>query len=63
MFIRSFERVWEVSSPIEESNFWRQRAVAINSAAARASYCLCIPKIGKYNVRPFSVQDFHAVRA
>ena len=31
MYIRSFERVWEVSSPIEESNFWRQRAAAINS--------------------------------
>jgi transcriptional regulator with XRE-family HTH domain len=33
MYIRSFERVWEVSSPIEESNFWRQRAAAINSAS------------------------------
>lgn len=32
MYIRSFERVWEVASPIEESNFWRQRAAAINSA-------------------------------
>lgn len=35
MYMRSFERVWEVSSPIEESNFWRQRAAAINSASAR----------------------------
>jgi hypothetical protein len=33
-YIRSFERVWEVSSPIEESNFWRKRAAAINSATA-----------------------------
>jgi phosphatidylserine/phosphatidylglycerophosphate/cardiolipin synthase-like enzyme len=37
MYARSFERVWEVSSPIEESNFWRQRAAAINSAVARAN--------------------------
>jgi len=36
MYIRSFERVWEVSSPIEESNFWRQRAAAINSPNAHA---------------------------
>jgi hypothetical protein len=35
MYVRSFERVWEVSSPIEESNFWRQRAASINSAGAR----------------------------
>jgi phosphatidylserine/phosphatidylglycerophosphate/cardiolipin synthase-like enzyme len=32
MYVRSFERVWEISSPIEESNFWRQRASAINSS-------------------------------
>jgi transcriptional regulator with XRE-family HTH domain len=32
MYIRSFERVWEVSSPVEESNFWRQRSAAIDSA-------------------------------
>ena len=36
MYVRSFERVWEVSSPIEESNFWRQRAAAISSAVAKA---------------------------
>jgi len=33
MYRKSFERVWEVSFPIEESNFWRQRQAAINSAA------------------------------
>jgi len=32
MYAKSFERVWEVSSPIEESNFWRQRELAITSA-------------------------------
>lgn len=31
MYARSFERVWEVGYPIEESNFWRQRTAAINS--------------------------------
>jgi len=31
-YVKSFERVWEVSFPIEESNFWRQREAAINSA-------------------------------
>jgi hypothetical protein len=36
MYISSFERVWEVSSPVEESNFWRQRAAAISSAIARS---------------------------
>jgi transcriptional regulator with XRE-family HTH domain len=40
MFISSFERVWEVSSPVEESNFWRQRAAAISSAIAKASHLL-----------------------
>jgi transcriptional regulator with XRE-family HTH domain len=35
MYIRSFERVWDVSSPIQESNFWRQRAAAINATSAR----------------------------
>lgn len=33
MYVRSFERVWEVSAPIEESNFWRQRTSAINSTS------------------------------
>jgi hypothetical protein len=37
MYIRSFERVWDVSSPIEDSNLWRQRAAAINSAARQAA--------------------------
>jgi phosphatidylserine/phosphatidylglycerophosphate/cardiolipin synthase-like enzyme len=36
MYIRSFERVWEVSAPIGESNFWRQRAAAISAAVAKA---------------------------
>jgi len=29
-YIRSFERVWEIGSPIEQSHFWRQRETAIN---------------------------------
>jgi transcriptional regulator with XRE-family HTH domain len=33
MYIRSFESVWEISSPIEQSHFWRQREAAINSAS------------------------------
>lgn len=33
MYIRSFERVWEIASPIEESPFWRQHTSAISSAA------------------------------
>ena len=38
MYVKSFERVWEVSSPIEESGFWKQRTAAINTAgAARVS--------------------------
>jgi hypothetical protein len=32
----SFECVWEVSAPIGESNFWRQRAAAISAAVAKA---------------------------
>ena len=31
MYVKSFERVWEVSFPIQESNFWRQREAAINA--------------------------------
>jgi transcriptional regulator with XRE-family HTH domain len=31
MYARSFERVWEISAPIENSNFWRQRDAAIRS--------------------------------
>jgi hypothetical protein len=34
MYIKSFERVWEISSPVEESDFWRQRAAAVSSASA-----------------------------
>jgi hypothetical protein len=34
MYIRSFERVWEISSPVEESNFWQRRAAAMSSAGA-----------------------------
>ncbi len=34
MYIKSFERVWEISSPVEESNFWRQRAAAMSPASA-----------------------------
>lgn len=33
MYMRSFERVWEISYPIEDSNFWKQRASAISPAA------------------------------
>lgn len=36
MYVKSFERVWEVSFPVEESNFWRQREAAINSAGRPA---------------------------
>ena len=32
MYIQSFERVWEISAPVEESGFWQQRTAAINSA-------------------------------
>jgi transcriptional regulator with XRE-family HTH domain len=32
MYLNSYKRVWEVSSPVEESRFWKQRAAAINSA-------------------------------
>lgn len=37
MYARSFERVWDVSFPIEESDFWRQRTAAIGSAAHATS--------------------------
>ena len=36
MYVRSFDRVWEISSQIEESNFWRQRSAAINAVAHAA---------------------------
>jgi len=32
MFMQSFERVWGIAAPVEESRFWRQRTAAINSA-------------------------------
>lgn len=32
MYLRSLGRVWEMSSPIQESNFWRQRATALGAA-------------------------------
>ncbi len=35
MYARSFSRVWEVSAPVEESNFWHQRAMAIHAACPR----------------------------
>ncbi|WP_371780285.1 helix-turn-helix domain-containing protein [Streptosporangium subroseum] len=35
-YIRSFERVWNVSQPVEESNFWKQR-VALLSGDVRDS--------------------------
>ena len=31
MYIQSFERVWEISTPIEDSGFWQQRTAAISS--------------------------------
>jgi hypothetical protein len=37
MYLHSFGRVWEVSSSIEQSNFWRQRSAAIKAAVAKAS--------------------------
>jgi transcriptional regulator with XRE-family HTH domain len=37
MYIRSFERVWEISSPIQESNFWRQRSAAINAKSTHTA--------------------------
>jgi transcriptional regulator with XRE-family HTH domain len=37
MYVRSFERVWDVSFPVEESNFWRQRTAAINNATHAAA--------------------------
>jgi transcriptional regulator with XRE-family HTH domain len=36
MYVRSFERVWEVSSPIEQSKFWQQRVAAIRFATTKA---------------------------
>ena len=40
MYVKSFERVWDVSFPVEESNFWRQRTAAINVAFTRGRW-LC----------------------
>jgi transcriptional regulator with XRE-family HTH domain len=33
MYIRSFERVWEISAPVEESTFWQQRAATVSRTA------------------------------
>jgi len=35
MYVRSFGRVWEISPPIRESDFWRQRTSALSTEAAR----------------------------
>ena len=37
MYLRSFDRVWETSRPIEESDFWRQRDAAISSTSRPAA--------------------------
>lgn len=37
MYVRSFIRVWDASSPVEESNFWQQREAAISSAVAKVN--------------------------
>jgi transcriptional regulator with XRE-family HTH domain len=34
MYLASFERVWETSSPLEDSGFWQQRTAALRSVAA-----------------------------
>ena len=37
MYLRSFDRVWEISPPIQESAFWRQRASALSAKPAKAA--------------------------
>lgn len=37
MYLRSFERVWDVSSPIETSGFWRQREEAVRRSTGNPS--------------------------
>ncbi len=35
MYLRSFDRGWEISSPIQESGFWRQRTSALSARPAK----------------------------
>jgi hypothetical protein len=37
MYLRSFDRVWEISQPIQESGFWRQRTSALSVKPAKAA--------------------------
>jgi hypothetical protein len=37
MYVKSFERVWDVSFPVEESNFWPPRALPACGRNARQS--------------------------
>ena len=37
MYIRSFGRVWEISSPVQESAFWHQRTSALSAKPAKAA--------------------------
>lgn len=37
MYLRSFDRVREISPPIQESGFWRQRASALSAEPTRAA--------------------------
>lgn len=37
MYVRSFDRVWEISPPIQESGFWRQRTSALSARPAKAA--------------------------
>jgi hypothetical protein len=60
-------------SPIEESNFWRQRAAAINSASAAGKLAriasngfyhnLRVPKIRQDDIGTLAARGIHAVRA
>jgi len=35
MYLRSFDRVWEISSHVQESGFWRQRTSALSAKPAK----------------------------
>jgi transcriptional regulator with XRE-family HTH domain len=37
MYLASFERVWEISSPLEDSRFWEQRTAALRETATVTS--------------------------
>lgn len=37
MYVRSFNRVWEISSEIEDSKFWKQRTASISRQSQRRS--------------------------